>query len=209
MHSWLFTLFFFVFIFVCSKVVTQISIDYNHLFSHDAKLLIVHCWGTVPEIRTALRKDGPVITELGNMVVDVRCDICSFTWVHLTVDARCKLLLFLVPPWPHQVTMKLTIVSNYAYSKISMKHPCLRYRDSDGDDEAICPPYCFKFWFLFLNADLLMVSTTQLNWRTKSTWFLGLLKMVRCLTLKDLESSDHECDIWSSLSIAYVIWSWW
>jgi hypothetical protein len=36
-----------------------------------------------------------------------------------------------------------------------------------------------------------------------------LLKMVRCLTLKDLESSDHECDIWSSLSIAYVIWSWW
>jgi ribose 5-phosphate isomerase A len=28
--------------------------------------------GGVPEIRTALRKDGPVITELGNMVVDVR-----------------------------------------------------------------------------------------------------------------------------------------
>jgi hypothetical protein len=78
-HVWLFTLFLFVFVFVCGKVVTQISIDYNHWFSHDAKLLIVHCWGTVPEIRTALRKDGPVITELGNMVVDVRCDICSFT----------------------------------------------------------------------------------------------------------------------------------
>jgi len=28
--------------------------------------------GGVPEIRTALRKDGPVIMELGNMVVDVR-----------------------------------------------------------------------------------------------------------------------------------------
>jgi ribose 5-phosphate isomerase A len=26
----------------------------------------------VPEIRSALRKDGPVITDLGNMVVDVR-----------------------------------------------------------------------------------------------------------------------------------------
>ncbi len=136
------------------------------------------------------------------MVVDVRCDICSFTWVHLTVDARCKLLLFLVPLWPHQVTMKLMIVSNYAYSKISMKHPCLRYGDSDGDDEAICPPYCFKFWFLFLNADLLMVSTTQLNWRTKSTWFLGLLKMVRCLTLKDLESSDH---VWHLIFTLYCI----
>jgi ribose 5-phosphate isomerase A len=28
--------------------------------------------GGVPEIRNALRKDGPVITDLGNMVVDVR-----------------------------------------------------------------------------------------------------------------------------------------
>lgn len=28
--------------------------------------------GGVPEIRSALRKDGPVITDLGNMVVDVR-----------------------------------------------------------------------------------------------------------------------------------------
>lgn len=27
---------------------------------------------SVPEIRSALRKDGSVITDLGNMVVDVR-----------------------------------------------------------------------------------------------------------------------------------------
>ncbi len=87
----------FVFVFVCSEVVTKVCIDNNHWFSNDAKLLIVHCWGTVPEIRTALRKDGPVITELGNMVVDIRCNMCSFTRVHLTVDAKCKLLLFLVP----------------------------------------------------------------------------------------------------------------
>ncbi|KAF8364555.1 hypothetical protein HHK36_033476 [Tetracentron sinense] len=37
--------------------------------------------GGVPEIRSALRKDGPVITDLGNMVVDVRYVLISLSIV--------------------------------------------------------------------------------------------------------------------------------
>ena len=37
---------------------------------------------TVPEIRSALRKDGPVITDLGNMIIDVR-------YILITISTLC------------------------------------------------------------------------------------------------------------------------
>ena len=37
---------------------------------------------TVPEIRSALRKDGPVITDLGNMIIDVRYSL-------ITISSHC------------------------------------------------------------------------------------------------------------------------
>jgi ribose 5-phosphate isomerase len=36
----------------------------------------------VPEIRSALRKDGPVITDLGNMIIDVR-------YILITISSLC------------------------------------------------------------------------------------------------------------------------
>jgi ribose 5-phosphate isomerase A len=85
-----------------SKVVSKLGLAFSLAvevlpFALSPVLRALVNLGGVPEIRTALRKDGPVITELGNMVVDIRCNMCSFTRVHLTVDAKCKLLLFLVP----------------------------------------------------------------------------------------------------------------
>ena len=37
---------------------------------------------TVPEIRSALRKDGPVITDLGNMIIYVR-------YILITISSHC------------------------------------------------------------------------------------------------------------------------
>lgn len=56
--------------------------------------------GAVPEIRSALRKDGPVITDLGNMVVDVRSAACSLYLVVLYAFSLTNELIF---PLIHRV----------------------------------------------------------------------------------------------------------
>jgi hypothetical protein len=56
--------------------------------------------GGVPEIRNALRKDGPVITDLGNMVVDVRSAACSLYLVVLYAFSLTNELIF---PLIHRV----------------------------------------------------------------------------------------------------------